>query len=185
MAFISVGAFFLTSCVQRQCGCMSCLTPERRVAAKEGCSALTSKIRADAGGLEIFYAKAGRISLSHTLPYGKRLIPAHLLSVRLDSNGFPGLKARENINGPPSCCDGNVKNISLRKEACADPAKKKCAAMIWICKTISLRHCSLRWLLYKPRVAARPVNSGGASVRTTTIPGDASRNTDNSRSVFW
>ena len=34
---------FLASCVQRQCGCMSCLTPERRGAAKEGCSGLDIK----------------------------------------------------------------------------------------------------------------------------------------------
>lgn len=101
-----------------------------------------------------------------------------------DSNGFPGLKARENINGLPSCCDGIGKNIPLRKEAGADPQKEVCRYDMDM-QDHSLRHCSLRWLLYKPRVAGRSVNSGCASVRTTAIPGDASRNTDNSRSVLW
>lgn len=34
--------------------------------------------------LEIFYAKAKRISLRHTLVYGKQLVLTHLLSVRID-----------------------------------------------------------------------------------------------------
>lgn len=68
---------------------MSCLTPERRGAAKEGCSALAEKIRADAGGLEIFYAKARRISLRHTLGYGKQLVLTHLLMIRLVEKAPP------------------------------------------------------------------------------------------------
>lgn len=61
---------------------MSCLTPERRVAAKRDVWALVEKIQADAGGLEIFYAKAKRISLRRTFGYGKQLLLTHLLSVR-------------------------------------------------------------------------------------------------------
>lgn len=54
---------------------MSCLTPERRVAEKEGCSGLDIKNTSrPPGGLEIFYAKAKRISLRHTFGYGKQLI---------------------------------------------------------------------------------------------------------------
>jgi len=34
--------------------------------------------------LEIFYAEAKRISLRHTLGYGKQLVLTHLLSVRTD-----------------------------------------------------------------------------------------------------
>ena len=36
---------------------MSCLTPVRREAEEKGCSGLDIKIRADAGGLEIFMPK--------------------------------------------------------------------------------------------------------------------------------
>ncbi len=71
---------------------MSCLTPERRVAAKEGCSGLDikkykckmkySSELAEANTilcLEIFYAEAKRISLRHTFGYGKQLIPDPLV----------------------------------------------------------------------------------------------------------
>ncbi len=39
--------------------------------------------------LEIFYAKAKRISLRHTFANGKQLIPAHLLTVRLIQMATP------------------------------------------------------------------------------------------------
>lgn len=39
--------------------------------------------------LEIFYAKAKRISLRHTFAYGKQLIPTHLLMVRLIQMASP------------------------------------------------------------------------------------------------
>ena len=68
---------------------MSCLTPERREAGKRDVRALTEKIRADAGGLEIFYAKAKRISLRHTLGYRKQLVLTHLLMVRLVEKAPP------------------------------------------------------------------------------------------------
>ena len=39
--------------------------------------------------LEIFYAKARRISLRHTLGYGKQLVLTHLLMVRLVEKAPP------------------------------------------------------------------------------------------------
>ena len=39
--------------------------------------------------LEIFYAKAKRISLRHTLGYGKQLVLTHLLMVRLVEKAAP------------------------------------------------------------------------------------------------
>ncbi len=39
--------------------------------------------------LEIFYAKAKRISLRHTLSYGKQLVLTHLLMVRLVEKAPP------------------------------------------------------------------------------------------------
>lgn len=77
---------------------MSCLTPERRVAEKEGCSGLGGKnlqtqneaFAGACGGrcfilcLEIFYAEANRISLRHTLDYGKQLIHAYSTPERID-----------------------------------------------------------------------------------------------------
>ena len=39
--------------------------------------------------LEIFYAKAKRISLRHTLDYGKQLVLTHLLMVRLVEKAPP------------------------------------------------------------------------------------------------
>lgn len=39
--------------------------------------------------LEIFCAKAGRISLRHTLGYGKQLVLTHLLMVRLVEKAPP------------------------------------------------------------------------------------------------
>ena len=56
---------------------------------KRDVRALTEKIRADVGGLEIFYAKAKRISLRHTLGYGKQLVLTHLLMVRLVEKAPP------------------------------------------------------------------------------------------------
>lgn len=75
---------------------MSCLTPERRVAEKRDVRALAEKYErkmkhspepAEADAilcLEIFYAEANRISLRHTLDYGKQLIHAYSTPERID-----------------------------------------------------------------------------------------------------
>jgi len=77
VAFISVGAFFLTLCVQRQCDCLSCLTPERRVAQKEGCSRQDRKMLLTEW--RFFWIDAN-IPLPHVY-FGKRLQLTHKTQV--------------------------------------------------------------------------------------------------------
>ena len=86
--------------------------------------------------LEIFYAEARRISLRHTLRYGKQLIPDPLVIGTHWLKWLPRMKAHENINLCRPCCGGD--GVEHWKKTVAAPIKKKCAAMTEICKT---RHC--------------------------------------------
>ena len=73
------GGFFLTSCVQRQCGCLSCLTPERRAAQKKGCSRQDGKIL-------LAEWRFFRIDANNPWPhvhFGKRLQLTHKAQVRI------------------------------------------------------------------------------------------------------
>lgn len=71
------GGFFLTSCVQRQCGCLSCLTPERRVAQKKGCSRQDGKILLAEWR---FFRIDANLPLPHVY-FGKRLQLTHKTQV--------------------------------------------------------------------------------------------------------
>ena len=73
------GGFFLTSCVQRQCGCLSCLTPERRVAQKKGCSRQDGKILLAEWR---FFRIDANVPLPHVY-FGKQLQLTHKAQVRI------------------------------------------------------------------------------------------------------
>ena len=77
------GGFFLTSCVQRQCGCLSCLTPERRVAQKKGCSGLDIKNTSRRRRSGDFLCQSQKnIPLPH-VHFGKQLQLPHKAQVRI------------------------------------------------------------------------------------------------------
>lgn len=83
------GGFFLTSCVQRQCGCLSCLTPERRVAQKKGCSRQDGKILLAEWR---FFRIDANVPLTHVY-FGKRLQQRPTrLRYASDENGLPDIQ---------------------------------------------------------------------------------------------
>ena len=83
------GGFFLTSCVQRQCGCLSCLTPERRVVQKKGCSRQDGKILLAEWR---FFRIDANVPLPHVY-FGKRLQQSPTrLRYASDENGLPDIQ---------------------------------------------------------------------------------------------
>ncbi len=95
------------------------------------------KYEPNAGGLEIFYSEANRISLRRTFSQVKQPILTRLSIVCSDSNGSPGMKAQENISLPPLRWRRRIKRPT--DGTVTTPVKKKCGA---IPETFRSRYCA-------------------------------------------